>query len=363
MLIFRVIFISNLNPLDIYGHIDLLFQKKYPSGLVEKYMKQAEVNRKRLIEEGKLQPDEDVVTTDSLPRGVCPETFMSCYVVKPTEVLLVSAEDFAHRLIPLAEKDFEERMELLLASGLFEEDLSIIDMVRMVRMSRIEAYKPGAVIVRQGETPNKLFFVLKGICKVQKRPDKAERTRARLIEMQEQTDEHDMKYSFHHKLRGLLTPAPSEYNSVASHNFATAAEAIRYNLGQEIKKLEQSQILREKSTSETDIVDVVDLKWPRVFGEASVAVPEGRPSLGTVVADTYCEVLWLHKMHLQTFRLGENFQERLRLRSVRYPSDHILVEKLQNGKEWAEYRAGVLDSVSKSKWPGHIIPSSQAMKF
>lgn len=351
--------------MDIYGHLDLLFQEKYKSPLVAKYLDAAESNRLQAIEEGIIQSDdEDSIGHDgNLPRALAPNTFMSCYVMKPTEVLLISAEDFAHRLFPIAEKDFETRMELLTASGLFDDDLSILDLVRMVRMCRVESVRPGAVIVKQGEAPSKLYFVLNGICKVQKRPDKAERTRARLMEMKEQTDEHDMKYSFHHKLRGQLTPAPPEFEKVASHNFATAAEAHRHKLGMEIDKLEQSHILREKSNTESDVVDVTTLKWPRVFGEASVAVPEGRSSLGTVVADTYCEILWVHKAHLQTFKLREKFQERLRLRAVRYPSDHILVEKLQTSKEWTEYRSGVLGEVNKSKWPGHIKPSSQAMRY
>jgi hypothetical protein len=63
-------------------------------------------------------------------------------------------------------------MELLTASGLFTDDLSVLDMVRMVRMCRLETYRPGTVILKQGEIPSKLFFVNNGICKVQKRPDK-----------------------------------------------------------------------------------------------------------------------------------------------------------------------------------------------
>lgn len=355
----------NLEPMDIYGHLDLLFQEKFQSRLVSKYMGMAVDNRRQAIEDGKiLSEDEESIGQEGyVPRGLTPNTFMSCYVMKPTEVLLISAEDFSQRLFSLAEKDFEKRMELLSASGLFNDELSVIDIVRMVRMCRVEAFRPGTIILKQGEIPTKLFFVMNGICKVQKRPDKAERTRARLLEMTEQTDEHDMKYSFHHKLRGHLTPAPPEFNKIAAHNFATAAEAHRHKLGLEIEKLEQSHILREKSNSESDIVDVTTLKWPRVFGEASVAVPEGRSSLGTIVADTFCEVLWVHKAHLQTFKLGEAFQERLRLRAVRYASDHILVEKLQNSREWSDYRSEVLVDVSKTKWPGYVKPSSQPMRF
>lgn len=267
----------------------------------------AESNRQVALAEGKLpsEDDESIGHDGYVPRGLSPDTFLSCYVMKPTEVLLISAEDFAMRLFPLAEAEFETKMELLNASGLFIDDLSVLDMVRMVRMCRVESFRPGTVILKQGECPSRLFFVSSGIVKVQKRPDKAERTRARLVEMTEQTDEHDMKYSFHHKLRGQLTAASPEYNKIASHNFATAAEAHRHQLGLEIKKLEQSHLLREKNNTESDIVDVTTLKWPQIFGEAAVSVPEGRSSLGTVVADTFCEILSVNKTHLQTFKLGE----------------------------------------------------------
>ncbi len=207
--------------------------------------------------------------------------------------------------------------------------------------------------------------VLNGICKVQKRPDKSERTVARLIEMKELAFEHDMKYSFHHKLRRVLTPAPPEYKAIADSNFATAAEAIRHNIDVEIKKLEQSATLKDRYNLDNgnDIVDVASLRWPMVFGEASVSIPEGRSSLGTVIADTYCEILWIHKSHIQTFRLGEKFHERLRLRSVRYPPDDSLVNKLHGDRAWSVYKGEVMGGIEKQKWPGFMKPHSDGMKF
>jgi CRP-like cAMP-binding protein len=345
---------------DTYGQLDLLFRNR-SSKVVEKYFAQHELHRIKLREAGLLE-DEDVVE-EQLPRGLSSGSFISINVMSPTEVLLITADDFYQYLYRIAEKDFENRKELLEASGLFVDDLNVVDMVRLARMSRIQAFKPGEIILNQGEIPSKLFFVMSGICKVHRRPDKAERTRARLQEMKEHMDEHDMKYSFHHRLRGLLEPAPPEFGAVAENNFATSAEYIRHNMGLEMKKIEQSAILKEKNTADTEAVDVTTLKWPMLFGESSVAIPEGRSSLGTVAAETYCEILWIHKVHMQTFRLGETFQERLRLRSVKYPPDHVLVDKFISNQEWSEYKGEVLGSVSKTKWPGYIKPKGQGMKF
>ena len=70
--------------MDIYGHLDLLFQERYKSQLVNKYMDIATNNRRQAIEEGKIQSeDEESIGHDGhVPRGLNPNTFMSCYVMK-----------------------------------------------------------------------------------------------------------------------------------------------------------------------------------------------------------------------------------------------------------------------------------------
>jgi hypothetical protein len=163
-----------------------------------------------------------------------------------------------------------------------------------------------------------------------------------------------MKYSFHHKLRKDLAPAPVEFAKTTDYNFSTATEFTRHELERELSELEEV-LAREKSQpSEQFVADVTKLKWPMIFGETSVSLPEGRGSLGTIIAETYCEILSVHKTHLQTFHLMEDFQERLRIRSVKYPPDDVLALRRENSEKWSAFRADVLEDISKKRWPGII---------
>lgn len=359
-------FFRTIGYLDCYGELDLLFRDKN-SDLVQRYVAEADAETKMKLEKGMIEA-QFAASTDSVelfPRGLSAGAFMACNNTGPTEVLILSAENFRRKLFRVAQKELERRIELLKAACIFNDDLSVVDFVRLARMSRLGVYSPGDIILRQGEVPDRMYFVMKGICTVQKRPDENEQLITRLIEMKEQAVEHDMKYSFHHKLRGVLTPAPAEFQRHSDSNFATNSEAERYNLGIEIKKLEAHFAALKKSHAEyqNDVQQVTSLKWPMFFGESAVSVPEGRSSLGTIIADTFCEILWIHKSYLQTFKLKEGFHERLRVRKVRYPSEEALVEQIELGKAWSGYKKNVLEDLSKQRWPGTIQAKPQSMKI
>lgn len=349
--------------MDVYGAMDLLFRNPH-SAFVQRYHRMESEDAKRAGDGDAHQGagDEDIAKQGSraphqhkeivTARALLPGSFMSCTVLTPTEVILIPANDFDVCLSHIAEQDFERRVELLNASGLFKGDLKRIDLVRMARMSQIESVAAGTTLLKQGEVPSRLYFVMKGICNVQKKPDRSERTIARIIEVKELIKDHDMKYSFHHKLRKDLSAAPVEFGRTTDHNFSTAAEYTRHELEKELADLEEA-LAREKSQpSEQFVADVTKLKWPMVFGENSVSLPDGRGSLGTIIAETYCEILSVHKTHLQTFHLMDDFQERLRIRSVKYPPDDVLAQRREASEKWSAFRATVLEDISKKRWPG-----------
>jgi hypothetical protein len=133
--------------------------------VVQKYLALHEAETKRKEEGGVASAFEETDASsagsqqDAFPRGLAPGAFMACNVVSPTEVLVITADDFNERVYEIAEKDLERRLDVLRASHLFTDDLGVVDFVRMARMSRVERCSPGTVIVKQGETPSKLFFV------------------------------------------------------------------------------------------------------------------------------------------------------------------------------------------------------------
>lgn len=84
-------------------------------------------------------------------------------------------------------------MQLFKCSGLFTGLLKEHELVRLVRMSFQRRYGQGAVILEQGEAPQYLYIVMKGICKVVKRPDPSENLVRKLEEMKQAVSRHDQQ--------------------------------------------------------------------------------------------------------------------------------------------------------------------------
>ena len=149
----------------MYGELDLLFKSR-SSRVVQKYLAlhEAEATRKEegVVSSQAFDQEADAssaASRDVFPRGLAPGAFMACNVASPTEVLVITADEFNERIYDIAEKDLERRVDVLKASRLFVDDFCVVDYVRMARASRVERCSPGTVVVKQGETPNKLYFV------------------------------------------------------------------------------------------------------------------------------------------------------------------------------------------------------------
>jgi hypothetical protein len=96
---------------------------------------------------------------------------------------------------------------------------------------------------------------------------------------------------------------------------------------------------------------IATLSWPQVFGESCVLDPVNGVSRGAIVADTECELLLIHKTQMQTFRVSSTMLDRLKVRSVLYPDDQYLLDKMEEQGHWMHYRESVMKKIRKDRWP------------
>lgn len=306
----------------------------------------------------------------ALPRALKPASFVSCRATKPTELMVIRHADFERFLRDAYEKDFYERLNLIRASGIFDKNhFTPFDQIRLVRMSVLKSFAQGSTILAQGEKPEFLYFVMKGLCKVKKSPDATENLILRLEKLKSAISAHDAKYVFHHKLRGEITLASEDYcRAQPSETYLTAAEESRDAMRLEVAKLE-AQIIREKAEetkrleeeeekrrlgrpTENNSVDIATIKWPQIFGEACLLQRDSGGSLGTVIAETLCQVLCIHYLQLETFKIEDYILERVRLRAVVYPPDEQLLEMIRKTKEWKLYKEQIISQIPQDKWSG-----------
>jgi CRP-like cAMP-binding protein len=304
---------------------------------------------------------------ESYPRSLQPGSFMSCKVSSPSELLLIHSHDFDRMLRDHFEKQFQDRIHLLTSSHLFNDIFSRHEIVRLARMSVSRHYHQGDVILSQGTKPDFLYFIAKGVCRVMKKPDPTESLVRKLSELKNMALNYDQKYVFHHRLRGTFKPSTTPSLTAEVMSYKTAAEEERENLTIEIKKLE-AQVAREKQVEmrrkeeEEELrrlgrvlpnqsVHISTLFWPQVFGEACLLQPNGGTSLGTVIAETVCDIIGIHRIHLQTFHVDDNLLQRVKDRSVHYPPDDTLVRMLESNVHWDEFKKELIDQLPKDKWP------------
>lgn len=370
--------VAELNQFDTFGPFGCLFHKGNTAFLQKMYQICEDAENGKRTDFSPQQLDAAASFSSSiassqcfseqdLPRALQPGGFMTCKVAKPTELIMVHKADFDRLLRGPTEIQFFKRLELLKASGVFSGDFSYYDLVRLGRMSVLRRYRQGEVILSQGEVPEFMYFVLKGICKAMKRPDPTEYLAQRLVLLKTKVDNFDELYTYHHSLRTRANPSSS---SSTPGSPPEDVEEEHRNLKLEIASLEvqhAKEIVLEKKRRQEEqelihlghnvperFVEVSSLHWPQVFGEAAILQPDGGVSAGTVVADTNCHLMCLHKSHLQASPsvISSRVLGNVRDRMVVYPSHEQLVVQLADKEGWASYKAEALEKISKERWPG-----------
>lgn len=318
--------------------------------------------------------------------------------------------------------DLRRRFEVIRACGIFS-NWSRLEILRMARMGFIRSYKTGDIIIEQGKRSEYLYLIVQGVCKVSKRADKTEILGRLLAEARMKASNHDMKYSFHHRLRNNLavvqredvvskhpgvhlsqttvesgathqhtnTPSFGQQSTPHDHpidavkipeNLASAthislSEIHRAHITEEIlfleKKLAHEQAVKAKEEQEFEAAleaalkgsskgmtipsreandcDICQLYWPRFFGEICILDPVVSSNLGTVKADSACEIFSIHVNQLHTFHIGENLIERIVDRKIKYPDDTELMAKIDKDRLWGKYRQVLMEQIPKTRWP------------
>ena len=379
---------------SVIGDLDLLFNKD-SSFNINDIIKIEDEFAKQDVDD-----DLESGSVSSFHRALQPNWFSSYHVVMQSEILVISKFYFNSILTEIAVADLKKRFESIKSCGIFKS-WSNLDMLRLARMGSIRPYKTGDILLEQGKNSDFLYIIVSGVCKVKKRADKTEILARLLAEARQKAVNHDLKYTFHHRLRNITAPVdkkliqgssvsnyPNNSNtgdsevtskktkiSLPDSRFITIPEVNRVKLAEEISKLEvllakeQAIKLKEEQDFEEALelalknkskkipsrnmsdCDICTLNWPRYFGEASLLDSDNPMALGTVVAESACEILLLHKYQLQTFHVGENLLLLVSAGAIKYPTDAELIRTIDHQKEWKKYRENIMQGIPKHRWP------------
>lgn len=75
-------------------------------------------------------------------------------------------------------------------------------------MAFLQGFDDKQVILRQGDKPNSLFLVSRGVCRVERAPHNTVRLGRDLQETMRQLEHLQTQYSFHHRLRNIVPASP-----------------------------------------------------------------------------------------------------------------------------------------------------------
>lgn len=361
--------IGEARQLEPCGHIDMLFQEEDTS-MFSDFLKMINTKQDNENDKSKLKH-----------RCFQSNIFASYEIEAMSEILLISRNVFDKIIASHMVEEMKNRLDILMASRLFS-NWNMYDIIRLARMGQVRSFKSGDIIIEQASSPTYLYLIMKGMCKAYKKPHKGEIFLRHLNILKGKADRHDLKYTYHHKMRHILKKPENvnlkhKHKSTAESNIdihsphLTDTEYSRHLLAQEIQKyeillhkaqLDDAKHYADDSTiatvtpSEENQSEIATLQWPMLFGEVSVLEPESGVSQGTIVADTACDVFMIHKTQIQTFHVDENFLGRIKIRSVKYPNDVDLTGIIDQKKDWKKYRASCLNDIRKQKWPGwHLL--------
>jgi tetratricopeptide (TPR) repeat protein len=395
--------VCDVGPYDTVGQIDLLFENSRsaaPKDLMKQIEKarlaklaglEAEANSalnipvsdkdtekdnddfNNVVEDENNSEDEDEVDLDSIPRCCQNKMFVTYTMTSLCELLVCNQENFEKLLYTHAYDELKSRLDIVEGCRVFSE-WNKEELIRLARMGQLQVFRSGDLILKQGVKPNYLSLIIKGMCKSYKSPNKSTVLRGKLAEAEEKAARHDLKYSYHHKLKdvmskGVLVPPTKsseiQKSKLSSRTHVTVSEALRYSLGIEIKMLtkelkraveaEAKAELEEPSMDDVNesitsqLSEISTLQWPMLYGESCLLDPENGTTRGTIVADTTLHVLSIHKSQLQTFRVRENLMERIKYRGVSYPEDEELLREKEQKELWEVQRQSIVRTLSRSK--------------
>eukprot|EP00597_Dinobryon_sp_UTEXLB2267_P014299 CAMPEP_0170116102 /NCGR_PEP_ID=MMETSP0020_2-20130122/12003_1 /TAXON_ID=98059 /ORGANISM="Dinobryon sp., Strain UTEXLB2267" /LENGTH=1446 /DNA_ID=CAMNT_0010344023 /DNA_START=151 /DNA_END=4491 /DNA_ORIENTATION=- len=321
-----------------------------------------------------------------LDRALAPGMFMAYHMRSMCEMLLIGQQDFERILLKTAIAELKNRISVIRSCGIFST-WSYSDQIRLARMGQVKTYRRGDIILHQGASPQYLYIIMKGLCKVLKRPNRTEMLVQRLAAAEEKVERHKLKYIYDHTLRHVLSKVAvdegtqeafnAKLSTTDSWSHVTQPEYIRHQLGLEIQMLEslkqraRKEDEREKAQeerkvsfsrlqsaaieSDPKVKEIATLQWPMIFGEACVLDPSAGVSRGSVTADTACDILMLHKVQLQTFLVDDKFLNRVKIKAVHYPADPDIVVSLHRQQEWKLYKDEVIREIPKHKWPPKLV--------
>jgi hypothetical protein len=133
-----------------------------------------------------------------------------------------------------------------------------------------------------------------------------------------------------------------------SRSYSHNVNAPNSTMGNSVVSTTNDSIIKNK------VAEIAVLQWPMIFGEACILDPENGSSRGTIVADTLCDVFILHKTQIQTFAVDDDFLEKVKAKATLYPGDPDIVVTLFRKQEWRQYKAEIMATIPKDRWPTKI---------
>ena len=307
--------------------------------------------------------------------GCRPGIFMSYRIMPISEILFIPPEYFLQYLVPAARSELMRRLETIRACRIFS-GWAPRSHIQLARMGTMLYYRAGDLILDQGDVPNFIYIVTKGMCKAYKKPNKIDILIRNLNALKQKALDHDCKYNFHHRLRRtmvLANPGHGVPFEKGTGLHTTQLESDRFKLEIEIQKLEKiisdygkslemsnsdASSLAEDDDNDmlsSELEEISVIQWPMLFGEACVIQPDGGISAGRIMADTPCEIFCIHKLQLQTFRIQESFVTAVKDHAIKYPHDGMLVSSMKKKKHWGKFKEEFLTSLyEKSPKKSHF---------
>jgi tetratricopeptide (TPR) repeat protein len=235
------VILGELKANSSFAYIDLLFRKPRPQlrsaleeALFPLFVKQSKqiasttstnveqeaesadeksVNSADTEEEGDLakfsKEFEEFWQSTPQSRSIAPGMFMTYTMQSACEFLMIPEHEYNRVMMNHALEELKARIGALISCGIFK-DWHLEDLIRLARMSQIKFYNGGETILQQGTKPSGIGIVMKGLCKVIKKPNRTEMLYQKLNVALEKADQYDLKYVYHHGVsKGMLVSKTS----------------------------------------------------------------------------------------------------------------------------------------------------------